>query len=95
MNITQYDVIKIAKLAKLYFADEDLKKLGKEMNDVLQFFAVLQEVDTDGVIETAQVTGLVNVTRNDEIQLCSFEKSLLDCSPHAVEKNCIAIPRIM
>jgi aspartyl-tRNA(Asn)/glutamyl-tRNA(Gln) amidotransferase subunit C len=95
MQITQADVIKIAKLSRLHFSEEELKKFRKEMNDILQFFAVLQEVDTNEVSETTQVTGLLNVTRNDEIEMCPFEKELLECSPHKIEKNCIAIPRIM
>ena len=95
MQITQDDVAKIARLARLNFSTEALQKFEKEMNDILGFFDVLNEVNTDGVLETTQVTGLMNVTRPDVVTLCPFEKQILDCSPHPLKKNCLAIPRIM
>lgn len=95
MHVTQDDVAHIALLAKLKFSPEALKKFLGEMNDILDFFATLNELDTDEVEATAQVTGMENVTRNDEIELCDIEANLVACTPNKVKDNMVAIPRIM
>lgn len=60
------DVEHLAVLSRLELSDEQLKRFQKELNSVFEVMDILQEVDTDGLDETAQVTGLVNVVREDK-----------------------------
>ena len=61
---------------------------------MLEYVDVLQEVDTEGVPETSQVTGLTNVMEDDEIQPSqSSREELLGCSEMPVESKQIKVPR--
>lgn len=64
--ITKADVEHIAKLARIEVKEEDKEKLAQELGAILDYVAKLNEVDTEGVEPTAQVTGLENVFRPDQ-----------------------------
>jgi aspartyl-tRNA(Asn)/glutamyl-tRNA(Gln) amidotransferase subunit C len=59
------DVKKIAKLANLSLQDEEIEKFKQQLSSILDYIKKLNEVNTKNVMETSQVTGLENVTRND------------------------------
>lgn len=67
-TLTREDVLKLARLARLDLTDEEVELYRKELSDVLQYVAQLDEVDTDGLQPTTQVTGLKNVMRKDQVQ---------------------------
>ncbi len=60
------DVKKVTKLANLTLTPEEEEKFEKQLSDILQYVEKLKEVDTKGIEPTAQVTGLENITREDE-----------------------------
>lgn len=63
--LTLDEVKKIAVLARIELSPEELEKYRLDLSTVLDYVAVLQQVDTEGVEEVSQVTGLVNVQRED------------------------------
>lgn len=67
MKLSKEDVLKIAKLSRLELTDREVDTFAGQMSEVLNYVKKLDEVDTEGVVETSQVTGLVNVFRKDEI----------------------------
>lgn len=93
--ITQEELRHLAKLAKLKLSDTELAKLTPQLDNILEFVSQLEEVDTKGVEETHQTTGLQNIYREDEIEPCDIEKELIECSPHEIRDNSIVVPRIM
>lgn len=96
MKLTKEQVEKLAHLARLKLTDDEIERLSGELTDILDYVEMLGELDTDGVPETAQVTGLSNVVRKDEIddRLCNPE-DLLDTSPLPVSENQIKIKKMM
>lgn len=66
-KITREEVLKLAKLSKLYLSEAEIEKFQKELSDILGYVDQLSAVDTTGLIETSQVTGLENVARKDEL----------------------------
>lgn len=60
------DVVHVAKLANLPIKDGEEKKFEKQLSEILTYVDKLKEVDTKTVAPTSQVTGLENVTREDE-----------------------------
>jgi aspartyl-tRNA(Asn)/glutamyl-tRNA(Gln) amidotransferase subunit C len=61
------DVERVAKLAMLPLTDDEKKLFASQLSSILSYVAKLNEVDTTNVEPTAQVTGLTNVFREDEV----------------------------
>jgi aspartyl-tRNA(Asn)/glutamyl-tRNA(Gln) amidotransferase subunit C len=59
------DVKNIAKLANLKPTSGEEQKFETQLGDILTYVEQLQKIDTAGIEETAQVTGLSNISRND------------------------------
>lgn len=57
----------VAKLANLPITPDQEKKLTNAFNETLEFVDQISKLDTAGVEPLAQVTGLTNVTRPDEV----------------------------
>jgi len=57
----------VADLARLDLSEQELELYGEQLSNILVFVDQLSEVDTSNVEPTAQVTGLLNVLREDEV----------------------------
>ncbi|MDO8593069.1 MAG: Asp-tRNA(Asn)/Glu-tRNA(Gln) amidotransferase subunit GatC [bacterium] len=67
MQLSKDEIQHIAKLARLELTDAELEKYGGQLSAVLSYIDQLKEVDVTGAEPTAQVTGLENVLRDDEV----------------------------
>jgi len=67
MSITREEIQHIAELARLHLSEEEITKFGGQLDSILQYVGQLNEVDTKGVEPTAQVSGLSDVWRSDDI----------------------------
>lgn len=66
-ELTREDVLKLARLARLQLTDDEVETYRKELSSVLDYVAQLDAVDVKGLTPTTQVTGLKNVTREDQV----------------------------
>ena len=82
--LSKKEIKHIAKLARLDLTDKELKLYGGQLSDILGYIDMLKEVDTTGVEPTAQVTGLVNALREDEVSVWD-EKETEDALKEAPE----------
>lgn len=73
MTVTEETVRHVAELARLKLSDDEVKMYTHQFNDILEHFKDLDEVDTEEVRVTSQVTGLKNIFREDEIKDCPEE----------------------
>ncbi|MEK7137615.1 MAG: Asp-tRNA(Asn)/Glu-tRNA(Gln) amidotransferase subunit GatC [Patescibacteria group bacterium] len=81
-TLTEEQVRHIARLARLRLSDEEVQKYSVELTKILEYIEVLNELQTEDVEPTAQVTGLTTVVRNDEVQSSeATPEDLLACSP--------------
>lgn len=62
------DVAHVAKLANLPLKPDEKEKFEKQLSEILSYVEKLKEVYTKSVEITSQVTGLENITRNDEAE---------------------------
>lgn len=73
------DVNHVAKLANLPLKPEEKEKFEKQLSEILSYVGKLKEINTKNVEITSQVTGLENVTREDETTpSLSQEEALLN-----------------
>lgn len=73
MALTIKEIEQIAALARLELSEKEKKMYAEQLSVVLDYIGMLNEVNTDNVIETSQVTGLEDVTREDGVGECSEE----------------------
>lgn len=73
MKLTGLEVQRIADLARIELTGREKEKYAEELSAVLGFIEQLSKVDTDNIIPTSQVTGLVNVAREDKVEACDQE----------------------
>ena len=96
MTLTQEEIQKIAEnLARLQ--PKNPSRLTKSTNAIIDYFEMLQEVDTDWVEPTVNVVQKENSLRKDELRSVQdvSAKELLACSKQKVIADQIALPNIM
>lgn len=71
MKLTTEQVAQIATLARLQLTEEEKTRYAEQLSAIFGYIEMLNEVPTDGVEETCQVTGLMDVVRDDEVKKTS------------------------
>ncbi|MFC1749049.1 Asp-tRNA(Asn)/Glu-tRNA(Gln) amidotransferase subunit GatC [Pseudomonadota bacterium] len=93
--LSEEDTKHIAKLARLGLSEEEVKKFSGQLTDILGYMELLNEVDVEGVEPTSQVTGLMNVKREDKIDESCGKQALLDCTQLPVERGQIKVKPVI
>lgn len=96
MKLSKKEVEHVAALARLGLTPQEIEKFQSQLSGILDYVGQLNEVDTEGVEPTAQVTGLKNVKRKDEVKKASLAdpEKLLESSPLTVEKDQIKVKSV-
>jgi aspartyl-tRNA(Asn)/glutamyl-tRNA(Gln) amidotransferase subunit C len=66
MAIDRDDVLHVARLARLALTEDELDRLGRELNAILDAVGKVSELDLDDVEPTSHPLALVNVWAEDE-----------------------------
>lgn len=93
MSLSIEEVKKIAKLARIELTAVEEQRHADTISTVLDFVNTLNEVDTEGVEPTAQVTGLEDVTREDVVINSTIKKELLAQMPQ-VSVGLLKVPAV-
>ena len=94
MALTKEEVLKIAKLSKLSFEEKEIEKFQVELNDILKYIDMLNEVDTSKVEPLVYINQAVNNFREkEEKSSLEIEKVLLN-APESAE-NAIVVPKVI
>lgn len=67
MALTPDDVRNVSTLARLALTEEETGRLTRQLNDLLEQFARLQELDTAGVPPTSHAVPVQATLRRDEV----------------------------
>ncbi|MCA9344203.1 Asp-tRNA(Asn)/Glu-tRNA(Gln) amidotransferase subunit GatC [Candidatus Saccharibacteria bacterium] len=94
-QLTDNDVLDLAKLAKLSLSNEEVEHFKKDLDEILNFVEKLNELNTEGLEPTRQVTGLTNVMRQDKVQDYGIDrKAILDNVPQT-DGNQIKVRKVL
>ena len=94
MALTREEVLKIAKLSKLSFEEKEIEKFQIELNDILGYIDMLNEVDTSTVEPLVYINDAVNNFREkEEKKSLEITKVLLN-APESAE-NAIVVPKVV
>jgi aspartyl-tRNA(Asn)/glutamyl-tRNA(Gln) amidotransferase subunit C len=98
MPLNESDIAKVAQLAHLELADEELKTLGSQIAEIVAYVEQLNELDTTNV-EPA-IGGLTpegertNASRNDEIEGSLGQKTALAEAPDPASGH-FRVPKVL
>ena len=81
MKIEKREIEKIAKLARLTIDEKESESYSKDLSSILEYFEKLNEVNTDKVEPTNNITGLENTMREDKVDQFKDQKLLIDEAP--------------
>ncbi|MBI3563975.1 MAG: Asp-tRNA(Asn)/Glu-tRNA(Gln) amidotransferase subunit GatC [Elusimicrobia bacterium] len=81
MSISDDEVRKIAKLARLRLADDEVARYRGQLTKILDAMTELGALDTKDVPPTTSVLGVSDVTRPDAPETFAGRERLLDNAP--------------
>lgn len=94
MAVDATTVRRIAHLARIAVADDEVAHLQGELNAILAFVEQLDEVDCTGVEPMTAVTPMAMKTRKDEITDGGLAEDVLRNAP-AREGDYFAVPKVV
>lgn len=66
MTLSPQDIEWVAKLSRLDLTQEEMSQMTGQLNDIVDYVAQLQQIDTEGVEPLAHPLPVNNVFRKDE-----------------------------
>ncbi|MGO3732646.1 MAG: Asp-tRNA(Asn)/Glu-tRNA(Gln) amidotransferase subunit GatC [Vagococcus sp.] len=94
MSISKEEVKRVANLSKLSFSDDELDMFTTQMGQIINMMEELENVDTEGVAFTSNVSSEINVLREDVVIKGEDRELLLKNVPET-EKGFIKVPAII
>ena len=91
MAITREEVLHVAELARLALTDEELDRLGRQLNAILEAVGKVSELDLSGVEPTSHPLDLVNVWDEDDSRTSLSTSDALENAP-AREGDSFRVP---
>lgn len=88
------DVQKVATLARLKLTEEELQQIGQQLGGILDYVAVLDEVDVTNVEPMAHVADVSNAFRADETRSSLPREESLSNAPKTDGKYFL-VPQIL
>ena len=83
MKITEETVSYVAALAKLTVSDEEKQSVAKDLDQILEYIATMDQLDTEGIEPMSHVLPIKNVFREDEAVNQNNREQLLENAPES------------
>jgi len=90
-HLTQADVLKVARLARLELEPEEVARMAAELSAIVGYVQKLSELDTKDVAPTAQVHVDRTALRDDEPVPCLSHDDALSEAPRVAHDG-FAVP---
>ena len=91
MKITKKDVENTAKLSRLEFDEEQKARIQEDMNSILGYMEILNQVDTSGISDLVRPEGEM---RDDKVEPSVDPAQLLKNAPKK-EGTSFVVPRVI
>ena len=92
--ISRQEVEHVAELGHLALTEDELERVGQDLNRVLEHFRALQELDTTDVPITSHAIPMRNVYREDEVRGSLPVEEVVANAPDGLEEY-FRVPRIV
>ncbi len=94
MPITKDEVIRVANLARLNLSDASLTRLATQIDNILDYMKILNDVDTTGVSPTSHAISMTNVFREDKEPETFGKNKALENAPEKDEDS-FMVPKVV
>ncbi len=94
MAVTKKDVDTVVALARLYFTDKEKEEMMGTLNNILEYFDKLSELDTEDVEPLAHILPVQNVMRGDEVKQSFDQETALKNAPQK-DRGHFVIPKVI
>ena len=88
------DVAKVSLLARLQLTEDELTEMTGQLNQVLEYFQLLQELDTSDIQPMAHAIELTNVLAEDEVRESFPREAVLANAPKR-DDECYRVPAVL
>jgi aspartyl-tRNA(Asn)/glutamyl-tRNA(Gln) amidotransferase subunit C len=94
MAFSHDEMLKVARLARLDLAPEEVETFAAQLRNIVQYIEQLDELDTDDVEPMAHGAGVTNVFREDRVQPSLDRESALANAPKR-DDECFRVPPVL
>ncbi|GAB4547822.1 MAG: Asp-tRNA(Asn)/Glu-tRNA(Gln) amidotransferase subunit GatC [Anaerolineales bacterium] len=84
----------VANLVRLGISDEEAQKFSPQFSAIIEYFNMLNEVDTENVIPASDIANAENVLREDEVQPSMSREEFLKNAPQ-VAGGYVKVPTVL
>lgn len=95
VNESALDVSYVADLARIELSPQDVERFQQEIDKVVGYVKLLQDVDVEGIEPTAHAFPLVNVLRPDVPRPSLPRAAVLANAPAVIGEHSIRVPAIL
>lgn len=93
-QITKEQVKHVANLARLAVTEEEAENFAKDLDKIIGYAELLNELDTEGVEPTTHVLDIKNVLREDKARKWLTQEEVLENAPDSQDGQ-IRVPSII
>ena len=92
MQITPELIKYLESLARITLTEDEEKKVSTELQDILTYIDMLNELDTEGVETMSHCYPIVNVMREDEVAPSMTPEEITANAPEE-QDGCFVVPK--
>jgi len=95
MQLTKEEIQHIAELSRLELSEEEIEKYRNQLGSILEYVKILDEVKTDKIELTAQVSGLIDVFRDDVVKPWNEQELEVALNQGEIENGSLKVHRVL
>ena len=95
MQLTKEEIKHIAELSRLELSEEEIEKYRNQLGSILEYVKILDEVKTDKIELTAQVSGLIDVFRDDVVKPWNEQELEVALNQGEIENGSLKVHRVL
>ena len=84
----------VANLLRLGISEEEAQKFSGQFSAIIEYFNMLNEVDTENVIPASDIANAQNVLREDEVKPSMNREEFLKNAPKS-ERGYVKVPTVL
>ncbi|BEV72514.1 MULTISPECIES: Asp-tRNA(Asn)/Glu-tRNA(Gln) amidotransferase subunit GatC [unclassified Paludibacterium] len=94
MSLTQQDVARIAKLARIAVTEQEIEAVGQQLNDIFGLIEQMQAINTDDVEPMSHPQDVALRLRADAVTEADQRAAFMALAPQA-EAGLFLVPKVI